>query len=30
MITTMNDFASKIQVTFRTPVALHSELLEHA
>jgi biotin carboxylase len=27
---TMNDFASKIQVTFRTPVASHSELLEHA
>jgi biotin carboxylase len=27
---TMNDFASKIQVTFATPATLPSELLEHA
>ena len=28
--TTMNDFASKIQVTFATPVTTSSKLLEHA
>jgi L-amino acid ligase C-terminal domain 2 len=27
---TMNEFASKIQVTFATPATLPSELLEHA
>jgi hypothetical protein len=27
---TMNDFASKIQVTFATPATSPSELLEHA